>query len=232
MVHADETGLREDGVNGYLWSFSTPTERYFVRGRRDRAMVDAVLGPDFAGVLVTDFYVAYDHYDGPHQRCWAHLLRDIHTLCERHPAPPEVRAWAEQVRAIYDRAGRVTGTDQARRHARRRCEDDLLASCQPFLSANVATVPQATLCRRIAKYLPELFTFITDPTVPTTNNAAERSVRPVVIQRKISGGTRSPAGTSTFTRLATLFGTWRARGLDPLIACRRLLSLRPQSLPV
>jgi hypothetical protein len=84
------------------------------------------------------------------------------------------------------------------------------------------------LCRRIAKYLPELFTFVTDPTVPATNNGAERSIRPVVIQRKISGGTRSSAGTSTFT---TLFGTWRARGLDPLVACQRLLSPHPHPLP-
>ena len=59
--------------------------------------------------------------------------------------------------------------------------------------------------------------------MPGTNNAAERSVRPVAVRRKISGGTRSPAGTTAFTRPATLFGTWRARGLDPLIACRRLL---------
>ncbi len=44
-----------------------------------------------------------------------------------------------------------------------------------------------------------------------------------VVQRKISGGTRSPAGTETFCTLATLFGTWRATNLDPLIACRRLL---------
>jgi hypothetical protein len=64
---------------------------------------------------------------------------------------------------------------------------------------------------------------VADPAVPSTNNAAERSVRPVVVQRKSSGGTRSAAGTTTFTTLATLFGTWRARGLDPLIACRQLL---------
>ena len=45
----------------------------------------------------------------------------------------------------------------------------------------------------------------------------------MVCQRKISGGTRSPEGTRIFTTLATLFGTWRARGLDPLVACRDLL---------
>jgi transposase len=229
VVHADETGLREDGANGYLWGFSTPTEHYFVRGGRNKEVVDDVLGPSFTGVLVTDFYAAYDHYDGPHQRCWAHLLRDIHALGDRHPADAGLRAWADRVHAIFDRARRVAGPDAARRRAQRQCEADLLAACQPYLDA---AVPQAVLCRRIAKYLPELFTFVGDPAVPTTNNAAERSVRPVVIQRKISGGTRSPAGTSTFTTLASLFGTWRARGLDPLSACQRLLLAQPQALSV
>jgi transposase len=224
VVHADETGLREDGANGYLWSFSTARERYFVRAGRHKEVVDAVLGPAFAGVLVTDFYAAYDHYDGPHQRCWTHLLRDVRTLVERHPADAALAAWAAQVRAVYDRARRVTSADPAvRARARRRCEADLLAACAPYIDGAAPAVPHAVLCRRIAKYLPELFAFVEDPAIPATNNAAERSVRPVVVQRKISGGTRSLAGSATFTTLATLFGTWRARGLDPLIECRTLL---------
>ena len=224
MVYADETGLREDGTNGYLWSFSTERARYCVRGRRDKAVVDEVLGPAFAGVLVTDFYAAYDHYDGPHQRCWSHLLRDLHALRERHPADATLAAWATRVHGVYARARRFASPDPvARARAQRQCQADLLAACEPFVDGAAPAVPQAVLCRRIAKYLPELFTFVGDPAVPSTNNAAERSVRPVVVRRKISGGTRSPAGTTTFTTLATLFGTWRARGLDPLIACRQLL---------
>ena len=65
VVHADETGWREDGHNGYVWTFSTPTERYFLRRGRGKAVVDEVLGDQFAGVLVSDFYAAYHHYDGP-----------------------------------------------------------------------------------------------------------------------------------------------------------------------
>ena len=61
----------------------------------------------------------------------------------------------------------------------------------------------------------ELFIFGADPAVPSTNNATERSIRSVVVRRRISGGTRSPAGITTFPTLATLFGTWRARGCDP-----------------
>jgi transposase len=225
-VHADETGLRQDGTNGYLWSFSTERERYFVHGRRTKEMVDDVLGPAFAGTLVTDFYAAYDHYPGPHQRCWAHLLREIHALREQHPHDERLRAWAVAVHGVYTRARRLQ--EQALPPARRvaaqqQCEAELLALCQPDLAADQRAVPQAGLCRRLQKYLPELFTFVGEPAVPSTNNAAERSVRPVVIQRKISGGTRSAAGTRTFCTLATLFGTWRVRNLDPLVACRQLL---------
>jgi hypothetical protein len=72
-----------------------------------------------------------------------------------------------------------------------------------------------------------LFTFAGNPTVPSTNNAAERSMPPIVCQRKISSGTRSAEGARTFTTLATLFGTWRARGLGPLVACRQMLLTQP-----
>ena len=62
-----------------------------------------------------------------------------------------------------------------------------------------------------------------DPAVPPDNNLAERSLRPLVIARKISGGSRSAAGSATTRALASLFATWRAQGRDPLNACTQLL---------
>ena len=89
VVYGDETGWRQDGRNGYLWSFSTPKVRYFLhRPGRSQRVVEEVLGDEFEGVLVSDFYGAYNVYQGPHQRCWTHLLRDIHQLKERHPQRP------------------------------------------------------------------------------------------------------------------------------------------------
>ena len=73
-------------------------------------------------------------------------------------------------------------------------------------------------------WIRELFVFVTESAVPADNNAAERSLRPLVISRKISGGTRSEAGTDSKLTLAPLFGTWRARGLNPLTACHLLLA--------
>jgi transposase len=56
------------------------------------------------------------------------------------------------------------------------------------------------------------------------NNQAERRIRPLVVIRKISGGSRSPEGTKTRMVLASLFETWQARGLNPFDECLRPLS--------
>ena len=73
-------------------------------------------------------------------------------------------------------------------------------------------------------HIKELFVFVAHPEVPPDNNAAERSLRPVVISRKVSSGTRSERGTETKMTLASIFGTWRAQGLNPLSACQQLLA--------
>ena len=222
VVHADETGWREDGVNGYVWSFSTPKERYFLRRGRGKGVVDEVLGAEFEGVLVSDFYAAYNHYPGLHQRCWSHLLREIHDLRQLYPHDNGLAQWAIAVRAVYDDACQITCLDaRQRRQEQRRLEERLLALCRPYLDDPLAV--QRKLCRRVERFLPELFVFVAQPTVPPDNNAAERSLRHLVTQRKISGGTRSPKGTETAMALASLFGTWRLQGQNPLLACRHLL---------
>jgi transposase len=224
VLHVDETGWREDGVNGYVWTFSTARTRVFVRGSRERAVLERELGADYGGVLVSDFYVAYTSYEGRHQYCWAHLLRDVAELVDEHRHDAGVVGWADGVAALYQRATVVATLPDAaaRRRERQGCEAALGALCAPYLGMPEA--PQRVLCARISKHLPELFVFVEDPAVPATNNAAERSLRHLVTTRKISGGTRSPAGSATKMTLASLFGTWRQQGLDPLVQCRALLA--------
>jgi hypothetical protein len=65
---------------------------------------------------------------------------------------------------------------------------------------------------------------VAEPEAPPDNNAAERSLRPVVISRRISGGTRSDQGTDTKMTRASVFATWRAQGLNTLTACQQLLA--------
>ena len=223
VVHADETGWREGGHNGYVWTFSTPTQRYFLRRGRGKAVVDEVLGEEFAGVLVSDFYAAYHHYDGPKQRCWAHLLRDIHDVRALYPDDAPLVQWADAVHQLYRQAKACTHPQQKRRRAAQLAmERQLLTICQPFSDDSSAV--QAKLCRRIERHIKELFVFVAEPEVPPDNNAAERSLRHLVVSRKVSGGTRSERGSNSKMTLASLFGTWRAQGLNPLDACRQLLT--------
>jgi transposase len=227
VVHGDETTWREDGQNGYMWVFSTPMVRYFLhRFSRSGAIVPEVLGEDFAGTLVSDFYGGYNRMLGQHQRCWAHLLRDVHELKEKWPEAPLVHTWAEQVHSVYQRAKEYSAAHpQASRgerlKAQRDYEHELLALATPYLHEDC---PQRVLCQRMEHFLPELFTFVADPRVPADNNAAERSIRPLAVSRKISGGTRSEPGTNTQSTLATLFGTWLLRGQNPFMACQQLLT--------
>ena len=120
-------------------------------------------------------------------------------MTDKHPKDTALQTWATQVHGVYERACRAQRLRPAlqRPAVQRQCEADLLARCQPYLEADAASVPQAVLCRRIQKYLPELFTFVLDPALSSTNNAAERSVRPVastaLCRHVLSAATRPPA---------------------------------------
>ena len=192
--------------------------------------VAKALSDAFSGVLVSDFYAAYHHYDGPKQRCWAHLLRDIHDLRTRYPDAAPLARWAAAVHQLYVVAKACNHHEPwQRRVAQLAWERKLLASCRPFVADPSAV--QGKLCRRIERHIKslprtgygELFVFVAEPDVPADNNPAERSQRHLVISRKVSGGTRSEQGTERKMTLASLFGTWRAQGLNPLAACRQLL---------
>jgi transposase len=226
VVNADETGWREDGVNGYIWSFSTPKVRYLVRDRsRASEVVTRTLGDEFAGVLVSDFYGAYNAYEGVKQRCWVHLLRDLKSLREKHPKNKSVEQWVGHVKSTYERAKEAaTGNyDQMQRcRLRQRFEARMLRLATPYRDAKNA--PQRVLAKRIESFLGELFSFVDCEGVPSDNNAAERAVRPAVIARKVSGGTRSKKGSNTRMTLMSLFGTWNLRGLDPLTTCKAMLA--------
>jgi transposase len=237
-IQADETGWREDGNNGYIWSVSTPTVRYYeYHHSRAGEVIKQLIGADYQGVLGSDFYAGYNIHQGLHQRCWVHFLRDIHDLKKLYPHDEVLLTWAKEVKAVYEKAVAWTeeGPDkqsspyhqhQARVAHQHAYAHQLWTLCQPY----VRTIsPHHTLCERVEQFLPELFVFVAVPGVPAHNNLAERSVRPLVIARKISGGTRSPKGSHTRMGLASLFGTWTAQHLNPFLQCLALLT-SPSSL--
>lgn len=233
-VHADETGGRENGANGYFWSFSTNNVHFLLyRKSRGSKVVEEIVGENsekFEGVLTTDFYAAYNTYCGFHQRCWVHLLRDIHEIKEKYKKHPPLNTWAKKVKQIYEEAKGYTGPApnlprglavQERIDKQHTFEEKLGKICSTYVTKDV---PMSTLCARIMTFMSELFVFIRFPNVSSDNNHAERMVRHTVIARKIQGGTRSAKGSETKSILTSLFDTWSLQGKNPLEECRLLLA--------
>ena len=246
-LHADETGWREDGQNGYLWSFSTPEIRLFQYDRSRAGHVPReVIGASYQGHVVTDFYGGYNSVSGINQRCWVHLLRDLDKLKEAHPDNQSVIDWVQSVRDLYREAKKYQkeclGARKLscppdgfnifnRRDKRREFESRLAWIAAPYLDQKKMKekAPQAVLAERIERYAPELFCFAEHPDVPSENNAAERAIRPSVIARKISGGTRSAKGSKTYAAIASMFGTWQVNDRNPWEACLHMLTYQPSA---
>lgn len=233
VIYADETGGRENGVNGYHWSFSNHSFQLLLyRKSRGAKVVREVFGENgenFEGVLGSDFYTAYNTYLGPHQRCWVHYLRDIKKLKQDYPKDRRLKTWANNIHSLYEEAKSYSGPapnlppglkEQERILKEGYFKEKLKILCEPFIKT---TLPQATLSARAIRFLPEMFTFVRFEGVNSDNNMAERAVRKTVIKRKISFGTRSAKGSETRSILGSLFGTWRLQNLNPFEQMRLLL---------
>ena len=238
VVHGDETGWRENGQNGYTWSFSTPGEegiRYYEHHfSRGQDVVRKILGDEFDGHLVSDFYAGYNDYAGKHQRCWIHFLRDLHKLKEQHNEQAEVIEWAQAVRKLYDEAQEWLKAARAPTREEREMKYVGLVGRSHQLGQQYAQNkghPCWALAKRILRHEDELFQFVLVEGLSADNNLAERSIRPLVVIRKISGGSRGQEGTKTRMALASLFETWQARGLNPYIECLQLLTLPVPAQP-
>ena len=235
LLHMDETGWREDGQNGYVWVCSTgggvePVRYYEYDHSRSQAVAQRLLGAQFGGVLSSDFYVGYNRYLGRHQRCWVHLLRDLHELKEEHAQQAEVLQWAEKVRRLYEDAEHFVRAIPAPGQIEREQQYlELLQRLGPLglAYASQKKHPCQALAKRLLRHQDELFQFVVIDGLPADNNLAERSLRPLVVCRKISGGTRSSEGSKTRMGLASLFATWQARGLNPFRQCLALLAQSP-----
>ena len=218
VVHADETGWREGGVNGYVRTFSTPRERYFLRRGRGKAVVDEALGESFSGVLTSDFYAAYDHYPGPKQRCWVHLLRDIRALNARSPDDAGLARWSRALMRLYlkaksraahapERGDRgLTSPDRVKP------EEQLLALCRPFLSDK--TAPQAKLCRRIERSIENC-----------SSSCRTRTCRPITTRLNGASDTWSSVARSA----GDSFTTGHGEQDDPGIPLWSMAGKGPQS---
>lgn len=233
--HADETGWRTDGGNGYAWLFCTPSlSLYRLRPTRSGSVAKEVLGTRrLRGVLVVDRYAGYNRSPCAIQYCYAHLLRDLQDLEKEFPDQPEVRAFVQAVAPLLAAAMGLRGLglplQQFRKQAaqlRRKIKAAMNASAQHPGVRNYQD-----LFRQNAK---RLYHWSNNPAVPADNNLAERELRPLVVARKISFGSQSQNGAHTREVMMTVLHTLRKHSNDPAHTFRAALdqlALKPNADP-
>jgi transposase len=228
VVHGDETGWRTNGKNGCLWTLTNATHTlYHVDRSRAGKVIVGLLGKSFGreggGKLVSDFYGAYDQLGGTQQKCLTHLLRELRDTTAKRPAlkvHPFFRRCKRLVRDMLklkrSRPTLQTG-DYERRVKRLEKRLDRLKD-QPWDDADARR-----LAKRLCKYRDKLTPFLHHADLDGTNNAAERALRPAVVMRKITGGSRSAEGAKAWSILASVMRTAQQQGRDVLDTLKTLL---------
>ena len=227
VVNADETHWPHPQARRRHWLWVAVTEAatvFTLAASRGSAVIKALLGEGYRGVVGSDRYAAYGWLDEAcRQLCWAHLVRDMQALVDRGGGAREIgaaalavaddlfREWHRFRAGALDRAGLLAALDPV--------QDALEAVVTRGLACGD---PKAlTLCAALDRLWPALWTFADAPGVEPTNNAAERALRQAVLWRKGSYGTQSDAGDRFVERILTVVATCKQHGraaLDYLTA--------------
>ena len=216
VLHVDETGWRVDGANHWLWIFVNDMVTLYVISRsRGSKVPKALLGQAFEGVVVSDFFSAYSPLEYEKAKCWAHLLRDSRELVKGRPPPESDRPrFHRDLHHLFLEMGlaleKVVVDETGRQQLYQQMRTKLLA----FAQQDWQDPDCQRLADRIEKHLEELLLWLRNPNVDPDNNEAERELRPAVITRKTSFGSRSRQGAHAFAVLLSLIRTWERQGDD------------------
>lgn len=223
-VHADETGWRTNGKNGYLWTLTHDAHTlYHIDSSRSGKVIADLLGAAFGGTLVSDFYAAYDQFDCPQQKCLTHLLRDIRDAVQKRPELA-AHAFFKGCKQLVQQMLRLK---KKKKRLRVASYGQQVKSAETRLhnlgAKSWGDADADRLAARLRKYQNRLTTFLHDPQVDGTNNAAERALRPAVVMRKITGGSRSEGGAKAWAVLASVMRTAQQQGRDVVATIKELL---------
>lgn len=237
VLHADETGWRINGKNVWAWCFSNPRIAvYLIKHSRGSQVLREALGDSLPGVLVCDFYAAYNFLDAKKQRCLVHLLRELHTLREKVPPicvkkhlEPLIRLFQDAMAVAPRRAGLTVAEYERECNGIYERFGDLVTT--PSTNAHVRRIH-----KRLHKYVDELLTFLERADVPPDNSAAERDIRSVAAARSDGGTNRTDWGAAAFANAKSILRTCQKQGRSflaySLDLLRALFAGQPPPLPL
>jgi transposase len=224
VKHADETGWRTDGHNGYAWLFCTALISLFrFRQSRSASVAREVFGTQrLPGVLVVDRYNGYNQMPCALQYCYAHLLREVQDLDKEFPEVCEVSQFVANFAPLLAQAMKLRAQELSAARFRQ-----MALELKVEIKALVHSPAQHPGIQKIQNIFREkasrLYHWAKNSAIPADNNRAERELRPLVIARKISFGSQSEKGALTREILMSVLHTLRKRTDNVFDAFKRCL---------
>lgn len=224
MVQVDETKANILGATGYVWVFAAQDDVAFVyTGSRDGSILGRVL-EGFRGVLVSDFYAAYDSMPCAQQKCLVHLIRDMNDDLFRNQLDVDLRDLVQTFSGVLKPIISTIDEHGLKRRRLRKHKE----SAEEFLddlAVREYRSEVAEKCRtRIVKCGEKLFTFLDHDGVPWNNNGAENAIKDFAMLRRSVGGLSTESGMSDYLVLLSIRQTLKRQGvgfLDFLVSGKK-----------
>ena len=187
FVHADETKINIQGVEQYVWVFTDGLRVVLkLTATREANIVHEFLS-DYAGTLISDFYPGYDSVKCKQQKCWVHLIREMNDDLWKSPFDSELEDFVLKVRNLI-----LPILETVEEHGLKTKKlSKFDTSVNQFYGNTISKIYKSDLAlkyqKRFLRYRNSLFTFLYEDNIPWNNNAGERAIRHLAVQRKISG---------------------------------------------
>ena len=218
-LYIDETKIKIQGKIYWLWVFRSRNNVFFViHKKRNRKVLDEILGYKYLGIINCDGMSAYKEYTKYLQRCWAHILRETKELAEKHDDTKPMHQWMKDLFAKVKSASLKDPPDK-----RQKQYDKCIAEMQQLIQMYSSYQHLREVITTIKNGLDFWFTRIIHPQIEPTNNNAERSLREMVVMKRIMGTLRNEDGADILAKMMTLISTWRLNGQNPFYSLRAII---------
>jgi hypothetical protein len=215
-LSVDETEARLSNEKAHVWVFAGGSGAYYEcrDSRNGQFLIDRLNG--FDGVLVSDFFTAYDAVECSQQKCLIHLIRDMNEDMKSNPFDGElksiVQAFATVMRPIIDTVDRYGLS----KHHLQRHKTAAVGFVENVMKQRPSSEPATKYKRRIEKYGSRLFTFLDHDHVPWHNNNAEHAIKAFARYRRFADGRSTRKSLSDYLGILSVVQTCEYRGLNVL----------------
>lgn len=214
LVHADETTVSVRSGVGYVWAFTNLEDvAYIYAPSREGGLVQSLLG-DFKGVVVSDFYAAYDALDCPQQKCLIHLIRDLNDDLMNEPFNEEMKGLVGEFAALLMPIISTVDRFGLKAHFLRVHKGSVDRFFKQLSNREYQTETAMKCKTRLERNRDGLFTFLGFDGVPWNNNNAEHAIKAFALLRRDFGGVTTEKGIREYLVLLSVCETCKCKGLS------------------